>query len=448
MFLKQSCLFAILVALSQAKVFLDERFEEPEVLFGAKSWIPTKESVESSIGEQLRHGNWDVQAGELVAPEAGVFYALHKHLPETLSTETRDIVVQFTARMPEQPTCGGNYIKLLPSNFGEGPFTTESKYVIMFGPEQCSGQQELNIIIQHNGNDFFCKKKVPMGADQLNHLYTLVLKSDGSYEVLVDETSMIKGQILEDWDFAEPKMIPDPNAVKPEDWDDRPAIPNPEYISIPEFIPDPKATKPEDWDEAEQGEWQIPQIMNPVLLMTPPMIENPNYKGEWHAPLVENPKYDPNARHIFEDISAVGLDLWHLKGGSTFDNLLVTDSLEFAQKVAEEEWKDDYKAELAEHLAKVKAAEEEAEAQRAKEAAERAANPPSEEKSGMNAQGTAAKNEINIQENFQAFMEALMKRLESGDYGKMFDFKKAAEEGAETDVWAENPASPQEKSDL
>lgn len=42
--------------------------------------------------------------------------------------------------------------------------------------------------------------------------------------------------------------------VYPQDWDK------------PEHIPDPDAKKPEDWDEEMDGEWE------------PPVIQNPEYK--------------------------------------------------------------------------------------------------------------------------------------------------------------------------
>ena len=37
----------------------------------------------------------------------------------------------------------------------------------------------------------------------------------------------------------------------------------------PEYIPDPDAEKPEDWDDDMDGEWE------------PPMIPNPDYKGQF-----------------------------------------------------------------------------------------------------------------------------------------------------------------------
>lgn len=44
-------------------------------------------------------------------------------------------------------------------------------------------------------------------------------------------------------------------------------------------IPDPDAKKPEDWDDEMDGEWE------------PPMIDNPDYKGEWKPKQIDNPDY-------------------------------------------------------------------------------------------------------------------------------------------------------------
>ncbi len=54
----------------------------------------------------------------------------------------------------------------------------------------------------------------------------------------------------EDWDEDAPQKIPDPDAEKPEGWLDE----------GPELIPDPEATAPEDWDEEEDGEWEAPLV--------------------------------------------------------------------------------------------------------------------------------------------------------------------------------------------
>lgn len=39
------------------------------------------------------------------------------------------------------------------------------------------------------------------------HLYTLVVKPDNTYEVLIDNEKVESGELEADWDFLPPKMI-------------------------------------------------------------------------------------------------------------------------------------------------------------------------------------------------------------------------------------------------
>ena len=93
-------------------------------------------------------------------------------------------------------------------------------------------------------------------------MYTLVLEKDGSYEVFLDQDSKAQGNIVDGWDFPD-KEIKDPEVSKPEDWVDTKKIPDPEavkpdgYDDIPAEIPDPEAEQPEDWDAEEDGEWFV-----------------------------------------------------------------------------------------------------------------------------------------------------------------------------------------------
>lgn len=64
------------------------------------------------------------------------------------------------------------------------------------------------------------------------------------------------------------------------------------------MVPDANAVKPEDWDPEMDGEWEAPLVANPVCekavgcgLWKAPMISNPKYKGKWRAPLIDNPNY-------------------------------------------------------------------------------------------------------------------------------------------------------------
>ena len=43
-------------------------------------------------------------------------------------------------------------------------------------------------------------------------------------------------------------------------------------------------------------------------------------------PEIDNPEYEADANlYKFDDIGAVGFDLWQVKAGTIFDNILVTD---------------------------------------------------------------------------------------------------------------------------
>ena len=64
--------------------------------------------------------------------------------------------------------------------------------------------------------------------DEYTHLYTLILRADNTYEVKIDNKKVEGGAIEEDWDVLLPKTIFDPEAKKPETWDDRAKIDDPE----------------------------------------------------------------------------------------------------------------------------------------------------------------------------------------------------------------------------
>lgn len=64
-----------------------------------------------------------------------------------------------------------------------------------------------------------------------------VLNPDNSYEMLIDQSSVSRGNLIYDVvpPVNPPKEIDDPNDSKPDDWDERAKM------------PDPEAVKPDDW---------------------------------------------------------------------------------------------------------------------------------------------------------------------------------------------------------
>ena len=54
------------------------------------------------------------------------------------------------------------------------------------------------------------------------------MKPDNTYEVRIDGSKVESGDLEADWDYLPPKKIKDPEAKKPEDWDDKAKIDDPE----------------------------------------------------------------------------------------------------------------------------------------------------------------------------------------------------------------------------
>lgn len=174
-------------------------------------------------------------------------------------------------------------------------------------------------------------------------MYTLLLKPGNDYEVLVDAVSKHNGTLYDDFDLLPARKVKDDKAVKPESWDERATLPDetdvkPDgYDDIPAKIVDDKATKPDDWDEEDDGAWEAPLVPNPAYKgpWVQKSVPNPAYSGVWSAPEIDNPEFkDDPSLYAFTDLGAIGIELWQVKAGSLFDNLLVTDEPEVAAKAA------------------------------------------------------------------------------------------------------------------
>ena len=137
----------------------------------------------------------------------------------------------------------------------------------------------------------------PPSADKHSHLYTLHVRKDNTFDIKIDDEAVFSGSLFEDMEppINPPKMIPDPEDEKPDDWVDEAQIPDPEATKpddwdedapalIPdesavkpegwlddaeEYIPDPEAEMPEVWDEEEDGDYEAPLVPNPACEEAP-----------------------------------------------------------------------------------------------------------------------------------------------------------------------------------
>ncbi|NXC50606.1 CLGN protein, partial [Penelope pileata] len=354
-------------------------------------------------------GRWEVEGlkentvpGDrgLVLKSVAKHHAISSMLTKAFIFDNKPLIVQYEVNFQEGIDCGGAYIKLLSSSddLNLEYFFDKTPYTIMFGPDKCGEDYKLHFIFRHKNpktGEYDEKHAKRPDADlkkfyldKKTHLYTLVLKPDDTFEMLIDQSVVSKGSLLEDMvpPVNPPKEIDDPAAKKPDDWDERPKIPDPNAVKPddwdedeprqiedhdavkpegwlddePQFVPDPNAKKPEDWDEEKDGEWEAPQIYNSKCATVPgcglwvrPMKNNPKYKGKWKAPMIPNPKYQgiwtppkiPNPDY-FEDphpfemtpVSAVGLEIWSMTSDIYFDNFIVCSEKEVADRWAADGW--------------------------------------------------------------------------------------------------------------
>ncbi|XP_039919738.1 calmegin [Hirundo rustica] len=387
------------------EVYFAETFDE-----GLSRWVLSvtlKEDMDDNVAKY--DGRWEVEElkenavpGDkgLVLKSVAKYHAISAMLTKPFVFDDKPLIVQYEVNFQKGIDCGGAYIKLLSSSndLNLEYFYDKTPYTIMFGPDKCGEDYKLHFIFRHKNPktgeydekhaqrpDVDLKK---FYLDKKTHLYTLVLKPDDTFEILIDQTVVSKGSLLEnmvppvnpskevedptdkkpdDWD--ERPKIPDPNAVKPDDWDeDEPAkIEDPDAVKPegwlddePQYVPDPNANKPKDWDEEMDGEWEAPQIPNPKCETAPgcgewvrPMKNNPKYKGKWRAPMIDNPNYQgiwsprkiPNPDY-FEDlhpfkmtpVSAIGLELWSMTSDIYFDNFIICSEKEVADRWAADSW--------------------------------------------------------------------------------------------------------------
>merc|ERR1712200_342952 len=96
-------------------------------------------------------------------------------------------------------------------------------------------------------------------------------------------------------------------------------------------IKEPEAKKPEDW--VDNAKMDDPEDSKPK------QIDNPDYKGAWVHPEIDNPEYEEDkSLYSYDSFCGIGFDLWQVKSGTIFDNVLITDDIDAAKAQGEELW--------------------------------------------------------------------------------------------------------------
>uniref|UniRef100_A0A915PUF6 Calreticulin n=1 Tax=Setaria digitata TaxID=48799 RepID=A0A915PUF6_9BILA len=336
--------FIILINHVYGEIYFQEQFKDGD---GWKErWILSEH--QNDYGKfNLSYGqfyNDPVEDLGLTTTEDFKHYAISAKFPK-FSNKDKPLIIQYATKrftLPEED-CGGLYIKIMKSEIDQKDFNGDTPYHVMFGPDICGVYvRKIHAIFRYNNSYYSCNSFLPIFDDELYHVYTLILYPNNSIEILADNEQRISGELEDHYDFLKPRKIFDPSVEKPADWVDDEFIPDPDDKKPddwdqPEFILDLDVKRPDDWDDEWDGEWEPPGKVNPDYKgeWSPREIKNPAYKGEWIHPKIDNPDYvpDPNL-YLFDDIGTIGIDLWQTNSGTTFDNIIITDSIEEAQEFA------------------------------------------------------------------------------------------------------------------
>lgn len=369
-----------------------------------KRWIVSKaEPFTGRWAKVLREKEAIVGDYGLQTQDAEQYHAIATTTSQALDNNAgKSIVVSYEVKLGKDHSCGGAYMKLfhtknLPAKEDPdlGQFSNRIPYVIMFGPDVCGPTKKVHVIIRqenlvsHEWVEHHLTEAPVFPVDEETHLYTLALHPNNTYSVSIDTRVVSSGdmhtafsppftppQEIDDPTDIKPKTwvddvtIPDPDAKKPDDWDeDAPAmIPDPNaklpegwLINESKTVPDVNAKKPETWNDDDDGEWEPPTIPNPACSSAPgcgpwqpPLIRNPAARGKWVAPMIPNPAYKgpweprkiPNPHyfvsknpHAVAPINAIGFELWTIHKNIIFDNIVLSRSLPAVQDFIESTWR-------------------------------------------------------------------------------------------------------------
>lgn len=392
------------VAFDKSSLSSSSFFEQ----FDSDDWAQLWKISKAKKDDEFSYvGEWNVEQSSifpgfdgdkgLVLKTPSAHHAIHAELLNPFNNVNDTLVLQYEVKLQEGLRCGGAYIKLLSQNglpTEESQFNNDTPYQVMFGPDKCGTTNKVHFIIRRKDQNTgkYEEKHLSLPAvarvTKTTNLYTLIIEPTQDFQIRINGDIVKAGNLLTDGVLSPglnpPKEIDDPNDVKPEDWDDREVIPDPEQTSKPddwdedaprsipdptdikpeswnedaeEYIIDPDAEKPEDWDDEEDGEWIAPYILNPECqqhgcgkweareIPNPdfkgkwkqPLIENPAYKGEWEPKKIANPDYfEDSTPSDLEPIGGIGFELWSIDSDILFDNIYLGHSIKEAELIGNE----------------------------------------------------------------------------------------------------------------
>jgi len=337
------------LGLASGKIYFSETFGDGwESRWTLSKWKDSEGTQGSFVATAGKWFNDEKEDTGIQTKEDSKFFGISAGF-DSFSNDGKQLIVQYQAKYEKDVECGGGYLKIGPKMDDATKFGDPTVYNIMFGPDKCGYTKRTHLIFNYKGKHVLKKSDLSykQEGEGTSHLYRMLLKPDNTVRVEIDGEQIYEGSIKEDWEVLKQKEIADPDDKKPEDWVDDSMMDDPESTKPDDWadekrIVDAEAKKPDDWDDEEDGEWEAPMKDNPEYKgeFEVKRISNPAYKGFWEAKKIANPEYEDDDKvYSYADFGFIGFDLWQVKGGTIFDNVIVTDDVAEADEFAKK-WKD------------------------------------------------------------------------------------------------------------
>ncbi|XP_007533311.2 calreticulin-3 isoform X1 [Erinaceus europaeus] len=322
-----ACVLCVL-RVAPATVYFQEQFLDGE--HWRNRWVQSANDSRFGhfrLSSGTFYGHKEKDKG-LQTSQDGRRYALSARFP-AFSSRGRALVLQFSVKHGQRLDCGGGYVKLLPADVDQTRLSARSPYYVMFGPDICGFDLKKVHVILHFQNQYHHNKKpIRCKVDAFTHLYTLVLRPDLTYAVKIDGQVVEAGSVEYDWQLTSLRSARRAAARAREqagaghqaqDWEKQ-------------FL---------DTSTSTAGEWS-PGLDGAALLQKPPYQDGLRPEGisgdvwlQEERPPSSWAEFDLTE---FEDIGAIGLDLWQVRSGTIFDNFLITDDEDYAERFGRATW--------------------------------------------------------------------------------------------------------------
>jgi calreticulin len=192
-------------SLSSSTFFLKETFDTGTF----NNWhVPKKLLPFTKLGK------WAVSTGDcyghqqkwlgLTTTQSHRDYILYTSFIRPMNTTERDFVLSYTLRMNPFVDCSGQFVKIMDSNSDMNRFNKELPFAIKFGPDICGPSfKRTHVVIMYKGKEYETNRPIGVIKDPFTHSYTLIIRKNNSYAVLIDGEIADESTLEERFNFTQ-----------------------------------------------------------------------------------------------------------------------------------------------------------------------------------------------------------------------------------------------------